>query len=50
MTRKHRTFVSGLPVNVVQRGVSKCDIFANDKDRNKYLDMLVEASSKHDCL
>lgn len=27
MSRKHRTFVEGLPVHVVQRGVKKCDIF-----------------------
>ena len=50
MTRKHRTFVSGLPVHVVQRRVNKCDIVADDQDRNKYLDVWVEASSKHDCL
>jgi putative transposase len=49
MTRKHRTFVEGLPVHVVQRGVNKRDIFANDQDRNKYLDVLVEASDQHDC-
>ena len=49
MTRKHRTFVEGLPVHVVQRGVNRCDIFANDQDRRKYLGVLVEASEKHDC-
>jgi putative transposase len=49
MTRKHRTFVPGYPVHVVQRGVNRCDIFANDNDRNKYLDFLAEASDKHDC-
>ena len=49
MTRKHRTFVKGLPVHVTQRGVNKCDIFANDKDRSKYLEVLTEASDKHDC-
>ena len=48
MTRKHRTFVNGLPVHVVHRGVNECDIFANDHDRNKYLDVLVEAADKHD--
>ena len=36
-------------MHVVQRGVNKCDIFANDKDRNKYLDVLIEASDKHAC-
>ena len=49
MTRKHRTFVKGLPVHVVQRGVNKCDIFASDKDRSKYLEVLIDASDKHDC-
>jgi putative transposase len=49
MTRKHRTFVEGMPVHVVQRGVNKCDIFANDKDRNIYLQFLLEAADKHDC-
>ena len=49
MTRKPRTFVEGLPVHVVQRGVNKRDIFANDNDRNKYLDVLAEAADKHDC-
>ncbi len=49
MTRKQRTFVKGLPVHVTQRGVNKCDIFANDKDRIKYLEVLTEASDKHDC-
>lgn len=46
MTRKHRMFVDGLPVHVVQRGVNKCDSFASDKDRNKYLDVLIEASDE----
>jgi len=41
--------VEGLPVHVVQRGVNRRDIFANDHDRIKYLDVLVEASDKHDC-
>jgi putative transposase len=36
-------------VHVAQRGVNKADIFADDKDRNLYLDYLVEASDKHDC-
>jgi putative transposase len=49
MARKHRFFVPGLPVHVVQRGVNKCDIFANDKDRNLYIQFLAEASDKHDC-
>ena len=49
MTRKPRTFIKGLPVHVVQRGVNRCDIFANDKDRNLYLQFLVEAADKHDC-
>jgi len=49
MTRKLRTFVEGLPVHVVQRGVNKCDIFANDQDCSKYLDVLVEAADKHGC-
>ena len=45
MTRKHRLFVPGMPVHVVQRGVNRCDIFANDKDHIKYLDVLVEAAT-----
>jgi putative transposase len=49
MARKLRMIVPGLPVHVVQRGVNKCDIFANDKDRISYLDFLIEASDKHDC-
>ena len=49
MTRKHRTFVKGMPVHVVQRGVNKCDIFANNKDRSKYLEVLIEAADQHDC-
>jgi len=49
MARKRRKIIDGLPVHVVQRGVNKCDIFANDKDRISYLDFLVEASDKHNC-
>jgi putative transposase len=49
MARKLRKIVPGLPVHVVQRGVNKCDIFANDKDRISYLDFLVEASDKYAC-
>ena len=49
MARKLRMIVPGLPVHVVQRGVNKCDIFANDKDRISYLDFLVEASDKYNC-
>jgi putative transposase len=36
-------------VHVVQRGVNRCDIFANDKDRNIYLQYLIEASDKNSC-
>ena len=36
-------------MHVVQRGVNKCDIFASDKDRSKYLEVLIDASDKHDC-
>jgi putative transposase len=49
MARKLRMVVPGLPVHVVQRGVNRCDIFANDKDRNIYLQFLIEASDKHAC-
>lgn len=49
MTRKLRSFVPGCPVHVIQRGVNRCDIFANDKDRITYLDSLIGASDKHDC-
>ena len=49
MTRKRRTFVKGLPVHVVQRGVNKRDIFISDADRTKYLQVLIEAADKHDC-
>lgn len=49
MARKLRLVVPGLPVHVVQRGVNRCDIFANDNDRSSYLDFLVEASDKHEC-
>jgi putative transposase len=36
-------------MHVVQRGVNKADIFADNKDRNIYLDYLIEASDRHDC-
>jgi len=49
MARKLRTFVKGLPVHVVQRGVNRCDIFANDKDRFSYLEFLSEAADTHGC-
>ncbi len=49
MARKLRRIVPGLPVHVVQRGVNRCDIFANDKDRNIYLQYLIEASDHHSC-
>jgi putative transposase len=49
MARKLRMVIPGLPVHVVQRGVNRCDIFTNDKDRNIYLQFLVEASDKHAC-
>jgi hypothetical protein len=49
MARKLRMVVPGLPVHIVQRGVNRCDIFANDKDHNIYLQFLIEASDKHAC-
>jgi putative transposase len=49
MARKLRIVIPGLPVHVVQRGVNRCDIFTNDKDRNIYLQFLIEASDKHAC-
>ena len=49
MARKPRTIIPGLPVHVVQRGVNRCDIFANDEDRSIYLQYLIEASYKNNC-
>jgi putative transposase len=48
MARKLRSFVPGVPVHVVQRGVNKCDIFANDKDRHAYFELLLKASDQHE--
>jgi len=44
MARKLRSFAPGLPVHVVQRGVNRCDIFANDDDRRSYKEFLTEAA------
>lgn len=49
MARKHRSFVSGFPVHVVQRGNNKNKIFFDDSDRLQYLDYLIAATDRHDC-
>jgi len=49
MTRRHRIFVPGYPMHVVQRGNDRRSIFLNDSDRIRYLDFLVEAAERHEC-
>jgi putative transposase len=49
MPRKHRFFLPGLPVHVVQRGNNRAPVFFTDTDRHKYLDWLGEAAERWDC-
>ena len=49
MTRKHRKFVPGVPMHVIQRGNNRGTIFFGDDDRNRYLELLIDASDKHLC-
>ena len=48
MPRHARLLVPGLPFHVVQRGVNKGAIFADDVDRDHFLRVLHKAFVKHD--
>jgi len=48
MPRHARLLVPGLPFHVVQRGVNKGAIFADDLDRDHFLRVMHKAFVKHD--
>lgn len=48
MSRHARLLVPGLPFHVVQRGVNKGAIFADDLDRDHFLRVMHKAFVKHD--
>lgn len=46
MTRLARVVVPNCPHHITQRGVRSIDIFANDNDRIKYLNLLKKSGEK----
>ena len=44
MGRLRRVVVPGLPHHITQRGVRRCPVFCDDRDRKIYLELLSEAS------
>src|SRR5512143_1905780 len=47
MPRMARVVVPGIPHHLTQRGNHREDIFFNDGDRQRYLQLLLEYSAKH---
>jgi putative transposase len=50
MPRRARIVVPGCAHHVTQRGNHQADVFHDDEDRYRYMDLLEEHSSKHDLL
>lgn len=47
MPRLPRYFVDGQPQHVIQRGNNRADVFAEEADRRRYLDLLEAAAAAH---
>lgn len=47
MPRRPRLELPGTPLHIIQRGVNRCAIFADDVDRRHYYDLLCDAASTY---
>lgn len=47
MPRRPRLELPGTPLHIIQRGVNRCAIFADDVDRSHYYDLLCDAASTY---
>ena len=50
MPRNPRFFLPGVPVHVVQRGLSREPVFFEDEDYAAYLRWVEEAADRYDCV
>ncbi|HET9031882.1 MAG TPA: transposase [Dokdonella sp.] len=48
MPRRPRLVVPGVPMHITQRGVNRAAIFADDSDRMRYRDLLIDVAGSHE--